>query len=105
MSKIFIISGTHEEFRRWRQDYVNTIGDSFILSQQDLVYVSGPEILKGITKPEGRFIGTWWTRNDIGEIGFQLLVAGSIESDKLDHILATRDKLRGVEMDLSLYGI
>ena len=102
--KLFIIAGTHDEFRNWRKNYVNLIGDSFILSQQDLVYVHDVSYLKGVRNPEGRFIGTWWKRNDINEIMFQLLISG-VDSKIIDQVAVTKDKLNGVEMDLSLYGL
>ena len=42
---------------------------------QDLVYVSGVDMLKGYSNPRGIFIGTWKKRNDISEILIQLRVS------------------------------
>lgn len=105
MSRQYIIAGHMSEFVHWKKKQIQLLGESFLLNQRDIIYVSGPETLKGIRAPNGRFIGTWYRRQDINQIILQLLMAGSIDPDMHDYIITTRDKLNGVEMDLSLYGI
>ena len=50
----------------------------------DIVYVSGPESIKGVSNPTGIFIGTWYNRSDIVSI-LQTLHT-SVSGDKLDSI-------------------
>ena len=103
--KQYIIAGSLEQFRQWKHKYLSELGDLYTISVQDIVYVQDILTLKGLHKPKGRFIGTWYKRQDIDQIVFQLLVVGSITQDQLDHIITTKDKLNGVKMDLSLYGL
>ncbi len=73
MTKLFIIAGNHDQFREYqRKDTSSDI----------LVYVSSIETLKGVREPKGKFIGTWYKREDMLVILYQLSVAGSLNEEK-----------------------
>lgn len=84
MSKIFIISGNHEEFLQYRKKRASLIGEAWILNA---IYVSSVHVLKGYREPHGLFIGTWYRRKDIEEIVLQLQVASSITPEKAQEIM------------------
>jgi len=85
-TRIFIIAGNYQQFREYqRKGYSDDL-----LLYQNLVYVSDVMTLKGIHKPRGRFIGTWYRREDLGDIIMQLRLASSIDEEKLEEILAHR---------------
>lgn len=72
---IFVIAGTYEEFKSYRQ---NILANSTPLERYEanrLKYVNGSATIKGITDPEGIAIGTWKDRTDIEDILFQLSIA------------------------------
>jgi hypothetical protein len=52
--KNYIIAGNHAEYIDWL--------NRKILSPSAHVYVSGPDTIRGIRNPHGRFIGTWYKR-------------------------------------------
>lgn len=57
--KIFVIAGTHDEFKYYVRDKV---------LDKHYVYVSSPDTLRGHQDVHGVFIGTWRERSDIVEI-------------------------------------
>ena len=85
MSKLYIIAGNKSQFDHWRKQEHR--------DSQELVYVHSREALRGTRKPAGRFIGTWYEREDIYAICLQLLVAESIDHNKMYRILDTRDQM------------
>jgi len=52
-------------------------------------------MLRGYHQPRGKFIGTWYEREDLGEIIMQLRLASSIDQEKVMEILDWRNKLKG----------
>ena len=97
--RIFIIAGTRDEFTHWRKFNFNPVN----MEYQNLIYVDDLMRLKGIHKPHGRFIGSWYRRRDIDQIIFQLLVVGSISQDQLERIIAIKDKLNHVSTDIPVW--
>jgi hypothetical protein len=84
--KIFIIAGNHQQFLNYVRDKGN---------RPSFIYVSDVSMLKGYHQPHGMFIGTWYQREDLGEIIMQLRLASSISHDKAMEILDWRKKLKG----------
>ena len=84
MSKIFIISGNHDEFLRYTKEKANLIGEGWVLNT---IYVSSVHVLKGYREPHGLFIGTWYRRKDIEEIVLQLQIASSITPARAQEIM------------------
>ena len=81
--KVFVISGTVDQFTSWRSQNIDRLVNAYgITKLADIVYVSSVDILRGYSEPHGMFIGTWYHRNDIGAILIQLTIAGSIDHDK-----------------------
>jgi hypothetical protein len=78
VTKLFIIAGNYYQFREYqRKGYSDDI-----LLYQNLVYVSSIETLKGVRQPRGKFIGTWYKREDMLVILYQLSAAGSLNEEK-----------------------
>ena len=76
VSKYFVISGNHDEYLSWRKENrIRLLEDRIIQGTSDLVYVSGPHVLKGVRDPRGIFIGTWKERRDIEQILVQLRIS------------------------------
>jgi len=70
----YIIAGNVDQYRNWAADK---------MSVNHFLYVSGPDILRGIENPGGRFIGTWYERKDIEEILARLLAASRVDNPAL----------------------
>lgn len=78
MSKIFVIAGTHEQFNTFRQQLMKAMSaDHTWIRIHDIVYISGPDTLRGHRDPWGYKVGTWESRVDIKEIILQIALAGS----------------------------
>jgi hypothetical protein len=86
VTKLFIIAGNHDQFREYqRKDTSSDI----------LVYVSSIDTLRGIREPKGKFIGTWYRREDINKIIYQLSVAGSLSQEKREKLALYLSSLQG----------
>lgn len=82
MSKIHVIAGSYEQFRMFRQQLTYAMAAEDIpIKYHDIVYVSGPDALRGIREPWGYIVGTWYQRNDIADIDRQVRIAGSTLDD------------------------
>lgn len=82
MSKIFVIAGTYEQFNMFRQQLVYTMSvEDIPVKYHDVVYVSGPDQLRGYRDPWGYMVGTWYNRKDIGELEILIRTAGSTLDD------------------------
>lgn len=82
MSTIFVVAGTHEQFNMFRQQLVYAMSiEDIPVHYNDIVYVSGPERLRGHREPWGYIVGTWYSRKDIHEIEMMINVAGSTLDD------------------------
>jgi hypothetical protein len=87
VSKYFVIAGNYQQF----QEYQRKGYSDDILLYQNLVYVSSIDVLRGIRNPKGVFIGTWYKREDIGDILMQLRLAG-VEYEKINEIMLARQR-------------
>lgn len=82
MGKIFVIAGTFEQFNMFRQQLVYTMSAEDIpVKYHDVVYVSGPDQLRGYKEPWGYIVGTWYNRKDIKELEMLIKTAGSTLDD------------------------
>ena len=71
MNKFFIISGSYEEARNWAR--VNR--ERITLENLQPQFVAGPGTLKGVSNPNGVFVGTWSLRSDALDILHALVYA------------------------------
>ena len=69
---IFIIAGNHQQYRDWCMKNHHRTGAT---------YVDNPSRLKGYDQPHGKFVGTWYERDDIYVILSLLKIAGSINDE------------------------
>jgi hypothetical protein len=70
----YIIAGNIDQYRNWAADK---------MSVNHFLYVSGPDMLRGIENPHGIFIGTWYERKDIYDILLNLLTASRVENPEI----------------------
>lgn len=85
MSKIFVVAGNYEQFRWFRKELGYAIAANDIpIRFQDIVYVSGPEALRGHQQPWGYMTGTWYEREDIDDIRIQSQLAGATSGDFIE---------------------
>jgi hypothetical protein len=75
MSRQYIVAGNYGQFAQWIRERG--------LSSSDWVYVSNRDTIRGVRNPGGRFIGTWYEREDAMDI----LVALRVASDKVNENL------------------
>ena len=68
-SKLFVIAGTHSEYKNYVHKKLNEGSEAFY------VYVSSVDALKGISDPHGVFIGSYKNRKDIRDILNQINIA------------------------------
>ena len=77
----YIIAGNIEQFRVWHQK--NHINESIkVVNVYDVSY------LKGVHKPTGVLIGTWYLRKDIVNILDQLATSEAINKDQYYSLLS-----------------
>lgn len=76
--KIFVLAGTFEQFRTFRNQLVESMANEHIWFRiNDIVYIGGPDTLRGMRNPWGYKVGTWNERADVWQISSMLLAAGS----------------------------
>jgi hypothetical protein len=56
---ILVVAGTYEQFRTYHREKE---------LDRRYRYVSGPEVLRGLSNPTVEFVGTWMDREDIQDI-------------------------------------
>lgn len=68
MNDRYVVAGTYDQY----VNYARTKTDDVFY-----IYVSGPDMLRGLRDPKGVFIGTWMDRPDIEDIVLNLRLATS----------------------------
>lgn len=85
--KTYVIAGTYYEANYW---IINDLGKKYpsntSLSMSNYVYVSSPNIIRGIKDPHGVFVGNWLGRPDILEIVQTLIYASTTPNSALAKI-------------------
>lgn len=77
MSKVFVIAGNYDQYRRFRKNLVDTMMQEEIpVRYQDIVYVD-PNNIRGYNDIWGYKVGTWHLRTDLQELETLLLVCRS----------------------------
>lgn len=78
MNKIFVIAGTYDQYKVFAKQLADAMNEEGLpVNRLDIVYISGPDTLKGYSNPWGYKVGTWAYRKDIKEIILQISLAGS----------------------------
>lgn len=78
LNKIFVLAGNYDQFKQFRPQLIQALKEehhSFRIS--DIIYIGGPDTLRGVRDPWGYKVGTWAYRDDIKYIIEQLMIAGS----------------------------
>lgn len=84
--KYYVIAGNRSEYTDWkRRNCVGMLNDNKVESLHDIVYVHSVDSIRGVSNPQGIFIGTWYNRIDIDQILNQLTVAMN-DTNKLEPI-------------------
>ena len=68
MNDRYVVAGTYAQYLLYTRTKTD---DKFY------IYVSGPDMLRGLRDPKGVFIGTWMDRPDIEDIVLNLRLATS----------------------------
>ncbi len=71
MAKIFVVAGNMYEPKEWARKYLIPI--------KDVVYVSSPNVLRGISDPIVAYVGTYASRKDLIEIANIVRLARAIK--------------------------
>ena len=79
MKRQYIVAGNYEQFLLWIRERG--------LSSSEWVYVVNEYTIKGVRNPGGRFIGTWYERNDAFNILTALSVASDVRNENLEKAL------------------
>ena len=79
MKRYYIVAGNYEQYHAWIKERG--------LSPKEWVYVSGRDTVRGVRNPEGRFIGTWYQRDDAFDILTVLGVATDVKNENLEKAL------------------
>ena len=93
---IFIIAGTYREYRDWciKNHYMT-----------QAVYVDNPSRLKGYDQPHGKFVGTWYERDDIYVILNLLKIAGSIDDELYEALYRLAIGYKASKMDIERWRV
>ena len=89
MSDVYVVAGTYAQYLLYCRK--KTSDGKFY------IYVSGPDMLRGILDPHGVFIGTWMNRPDAGQIVDNLMVASRTQTTFNTGIKKAYDMLRQKE--------
>lgn len=90
MDKIFVIAGTYMQADQWITDKIASIISNsqnlMYVARSNYVYVHHVDVLRGILKPHGFFVGTWRERSDILEIVKLLIISHNFNNTTLKEI-------------------
>ena len=86
MSRQYIVAGNYGQFAQWIRERG--------LSSSDRVYVTNSDTIRGVRNPGGRFIGTWYEREDAMDILVSLRVASDVKNENLEKALVMWIELR-----------
>jgi hypothetical protein len=64
--RIYIVAGTYDQFEHYVQTKLSTHDN--LSEWPRYIYVHSAYVLRGLSNPEGFFVGTWRERKDISEI-------------------------------------
>lgn len=92
--KQYVIAGNYGQFCRW----IRGSGLTFT----DWIYVSSKDIIRGVRNPGGRFIGTWYLRDDAFDILVALRVASDVKNENLEKALLLWIELQGMKQYVSV---
>lgn len=77
MEKIFIVAGTWNEYRWFKNQLVKTmVEDGIDVNRQDIVYLS-PDSVRGHRDIWGYKVGSWESRMDLKDLVTSITLAGS----------------------------
>lgn len=92
--KYYVIAGTFFQYKEYKNlHYPEMLLNRQIENVSDIVYVTTVDTIKGVSNPNGIFIGTWYNRSDIGPILLQLLISSTTTS-KQDSIKSAMNILQ-----------
>lgn len=86
--KIYIVAGHVSEYTYWvKKNIVRYYIKNTSMSLSNFVYVSGPEVFRGLSEVHGYFVGSYKNRGDLGKIKSMIeiinkLPYGSLGVDK-----------------------
>jgi hypothetical protein len=69
------------------------------------VYVDNPSRLKGYDQPHGKFVGTWYERDDIYVILNLLKIAGSIDDELYEALYRLAIGYKASKMDIERWRV
>lgn len=70
-NKFYVVAGTYDQYRAYLSK--NEFSSHY-------VYVSHPDMLRGLKDPHGVFVGSWIDRHDIEDIILNLRIATSTQT-------------------------
>lgn len=79
MKRQYIVAGNYGQFAQWIRERG--------LDSSEWVYVSNRDTIRGVRNPGGRFIGTWYEREDAMDILVALRVASDVKNENLEKAL------------------
>ena len=84
--KIFVLAGNYEQFQMFRAQLIKAMAAEHTWFRiSNIIYINGPDTLRGIQNPWGYKVGTWSERNDIWDITTIVLSRGSsIKNDFIE---------------------
>jgi hypothetical protein len=86
MKRNYVVAGNYEQFLLWIRERG--------LDSSDWVYVTNRDTIRGVRNPGGRFIGTWYEREDAMDILVALRVASDKVNENLEKALVMWIELR-----------
>jgi hypothetical protein len=86
--RIFVISGTNEEYSKFIRIKCEELyrANNTSISLSNFVFVSSVDKLRGFSNPHGYFIGSWRSRRDIEDILYVIEAASTTSNFSLDKI-------------------
>lgn len=74
--KYYVIAGTYDQYNAFIRKKAQEMWDKGSnVSLSHFIYVDGSQTLKGISNPNGFFVGTWYNRPEMPDIFMQLALA------------------------------
>lgn len=83
MSRIFVVSGNHDQFRNFvRHKVAEMINEGKDVTYGHFTYVSGVDVFRGYSEVHGYFVGTFRDRPDIEDIVTHIKIVNNISYTK-----------------------
>lgn len=76
--RIYVVAGNYQQFQHYKNNKIKALIESGVeIKSNHFVYVSNPDMLRGLRECHGFYIGTYYDRKDLEEINLNIRLANT----------------------------